>query len=97
MAVIDDALVSQYGAQLERMQNVLRGRDRRWFDLLGVWREELRHISDHASLKTHVARTARNIAGGMDSLGEGVFMREDPTERLTLEELSAICDMIRFP
>jgi hypothetical protein len=93
MNVINQELLSQYDLQLEKMQDALRGHDRAAVGLLQTWREELRTVSDQATLRTHATRTARNM-GGMGSLGEVVMMGDDPNELRLLEELYAICKLI---
>jgi hypothetical protein len=93
MSLINQALLSQYDLQLEKMEDALRGHDRATVNALQAWREELRSVSDPAALKAHAARTARSM-GGMESLGEVVRIGNDPKELLLLEELYAICKFI---
>jgi hypothetical protein len=93
MSKMDNAMVSRYDLQLEKVQESLKGYDRPWVNLLQTWRDELRTVSDQEILRKHAARTARSM-GGMESLGEVVGgLKNDAASRL-LEELYAICKLI---
>jgi hypothetical protein len=93
MSPINEALVSQYDLQLERMRDALKGHDQASVNWLQARREELHRVSDQAALKAHAARTARSM-GGMGSFGEAVMMGNDAEELRLLEELYAICKLI---
>jgi hypothetical protein len=94
MTQINEELVLRYSLQLGKLRDALNGHDRASVDLLQTWREELRQISDQEELKAHATRTARNM-GGMGSLAEVVMMGKDPHELRLLQELYAICKLIR--
>lgn len=94
MSPIDHGLTLQYDRELQRVEDCLKmHHEPGWANILKVWRNELKHVSDQGVLKKHAARTSRSL-GGMESLGEVALTINDPELLRLIEDLFASCELI---
>lgn len=94
MSPIDHGLTLQYDRELKKVEECLKmHHEPGWANILQVWRNELKHVSDLAVLKRHAARTSRSLSG-MESLGEVGLMINDAELLRLMEDLYASCKLI---